>query len=188
MKNIKWKILQTKKIYNSQWIDLYLQRIQLPNGKKINNFHRIKLQSSVVILPVTKSGDIVTIKSYKHGIRNITRSLPAGYINKGEKPLDAAKRELLEETGYGKAKKWISFGSYVSNSNYHCGKINFFVSINVSKIKKQNSGDLEDIEIEKLKLKFIKKQLESNKIKSLSSSFLIAKWLIYQKKTIRDCK
>lgn len=176
MKNNKWKVLNNKLIYNSNWINLYLQKIKTTKGEVIKDFHRIEISPSVVILPITADNKIVLIEMYKHGINDITYSLPAGYINNKEKSIVAAKRELLEETGF-KSNKWKNFGSFVSNSNYYCGKINFFVSYNCIKVTEEKSGDLEDITVHEVNLKMLKKLIVNDKIKSLSSSYLIQKWL-----------
>ena len=63
-KNFKWKILKENKIYDSSWVKLYLQKIKLPNGKIIDDYHRIRIKSSVVILPILKNKNIITIVIY----------------------------------------------------------------------------------------------------------------------------
>tara|TARA_B100001559_G_C16192577_1_gene480604 strand:- start:117 stop:674 length:558 start_codon:yes stop_codon:yes gene_type:complete len=181
----KWKVLKSKKVYNSNWIKLFLQKIVTTKGVVINDFHRIEIKSSVVVLPITRDNQIILIETYKHGIGENTFSLPAGYINKYEKPIVAAKRELLEETGY-KGLRWKKFGKFVSNSNYYSGEINFYVTYDSIKIGVEDSGDLEDIKVHKINIKKLKKLINNNKIKSLSSAYLIQKWLNLS--DISNCK
>jgi len=52
------------------------------------------------MVAVTERDDVILVRSYKHGPRTVSLAVPAGYIEQGEEPLAAAKRELQEETGY----------------------------------------------------------------------------------------
>ncbi len=73
-------------------------------------------------------------------------ALPAGYLEPDEKPLNAAKRELMEETGY-EADDWHSLGSYIVNGNQGCGKAHLFLATGAYQTKAINSDDLEETEI-----------------------------------------
>ncbi len=63
-------------------------------------FYCIENSAWVNIIPVTKSGEVVLIEQYRHGIEEITLEIPGGLVDGGESPEFAANRELLEETGY----------------------------------------------------------------------------------------
>jgi 8-oxo-dGTP pyrophosphatase MutT (NUDIX family) len=54
----------------------------------------------VNIIPVTPEGEVVMIRQYRHGTREVTLEIPGGMVDPGETPAEAAERELLEETGY----------------------------------------------------------------------------------------
>jgi ADP-ribose pyrophosphatase len=72
-------------------------------GKRIEVFRDIK-PDFVVIVPRLKNGDMLLERQYRHQIKKYMYEFPAGMIEPGEKPMDAARRELGEETGY-KANK-----------------------------------------------------------------------------------
>ena len=96
-----WTLLdQTLEFSASPWVNVYREKVQLPNGTVVEDYYRVKLSPSVLIVPITPDGDLVMVRGYRHGIGKITLSAPAGMIDAGETPLHAAKRELLEETGY----------------------------------------------------------------------------------------
>ena len=52
------------------------------------------------VVPLTRAGEVVLIRQYRHGVREITLEIPGGMVDRGERARDAARRELLEETGY----------------------------------------------------------------------------------------
>jgi ADP-ribose pyrophosphatase len=72
--------------------------------------------------------------------------LPAGYVEQGEDPLAAARRELLEETGY-VADEWVSLGSFTNNGNRGCGVGHLFRARQAQKVAEPDAGDLEEMEI-----------------------------------------
>ena len=86
-------------VYRSLWIVLYEDQVRKSDGM-IGMFNRISVRDSSVIVPVFKDGSLLMVENYRHGARTKLIELPGGLINCGEQPRAAAKRELLEETGY----------------------------------------------------------------------------------------
>jgi len=95
-----WEVLSTRVLLDRRWLRVNEERVLLPNGAVIEEFHRLESPDWVAVVPVTPGGDIVMVDQYRHGAKRTSRELPAGVIDAGETPIQAAKRELLEETGY----------------------------------------------------------------------------------------
>jgi ADP-ribose pyrophosphatase len=86
-------------VYRSLWIVVYEDQVRKSDGM-IGMFNRIRVRDSSVIVPIFKDGSLLMVENYRHGARMNLLELPGGLINADEEPRDAAKRELLEETGY----------------------------------------------------------------------------------------
>lgn len=93
--------ISRKTVYSSDWLDLNVDRVRFPSGKIIEEYHsfNIKFESVVVIL-LNKDGDICLIKSPRYVTQSMELELPSGGVMPGESYIDAASREVLEETGY----------------------------------------------------------------------------------------
>jgi ADP-ribose pyrophosphatase len=83
------------------------------DGKK-HRFYRIHSPAWAQIVPVTKDRDVVLVRQFRHGASRVTLEMPAGLVDLGEDPAEAAVRECLEETGF-RAKNPISLGSVNPN-------------------------------------------------------------------------
>ena len=100
-KNKNWKLLERKKVYGSKFVNVYEDKIELPNGSVIDDYTVIEKPSIVMVVATDKSNHIIILREYKYAAGETLLSLPSGHKKKDEKPIDAAKRELLEETGFG---------------------------------------------------------------------------------------
>jgi 8-oxo-dGTP pyrophosphatase MutT (NUDIX family) len=106
---------------------------------------RIDSPDWVNIIAFNENDDILFIKQYRHGTQEETLEIPGGLIDKtDETPLDAAKRELLEETGYS-ASKWEENGEVLANPAYQNNTCFFFIAKDVKKTHEQNFDTDENI-------------------------------------------
>lgn len=142
-----WDVLDSRDVYVAEpWMTVSVQQVRLPDGTVIDDYHQIKLGEFTVVFAQTSDGKILVERQYKHGLGRVTLTLPAGSINKGEDPLVAAQRELLEETGY-RSDNWKPLGTYVPHGSYGCGKAHLFKASAVYQVAAPESGDLEEMEI-----------------------------------------
>jgi ADP-ribose pyrophosphatase len=115
------KLLSSKLAFDGRVFKVYTDTLIEPGGHK-NTRDVIRHNGSVVMLAVDESQnpsdpDIVLERQYRHAAGQYLYELPAGTRNPNEAPLAAAKRELIEETGY-RAKKWTMLVKYFASPGF----------------------------------------------------------------------
>lgn len=100
-KDASWELLERKKVYNSKFLSVYEDRVKLPRGEILDNYTVVRKPNIVIVVATDQDNNIITLREYKHAQDKILRVLPAGQMRDGESAVETAKRELLEETGYG---------------------------------------------------------------------------------------
>ena len=93
------KLVERRQVYSGKIVTLNVDTVELPSGGLAGR-EVVATRDSVGIAPVTRGGDLVMVRQYRHAGGIELLEIPAGRIDKGESPEDAALRELGEETGY----------------------------------------------------------------------------------------
>jgi ADP-ribose pyrophosphatase len=165
-----WKTLARRVVLSYRpWLEVAVEKIELPDGRIIDEYLQLRGRDFVVVVAFTANGDVITERSYKHGPRRVSLALPAGLLETGEDPAAAARRELLEETGY-EATRWESLGSFVVDSNYGLNTEHVFVAHGAVRSREPDPGDLEEIAVELHPKNEIIAALRSGDVAQLSSA------------------
>lgn len=92
------KQLASKQIFDGKVVKLFVDDIELPNGK--GAFREVvRHPGAVCVIPVTDEGEVIMVKQFRYPFASVLLEIPAGKLEIGEDPLDAVKRELEEESG-----------------------------------------------------------------------------------------
>jgi ADP-ribose pyrophosphatase len=169
-----WRTLARRTLFaRPPWLEVGEERVALPDGREVDGFLWIRTRDFVAIVTVNEHDEVVLVRSYKHGPRTVSLAVPAGYVEDGEEPLAAAKRELREETGYA-SDDWTTIGSYVVDGNYGVGTEHIFLARGARKLSEPASGDLEEMAIVVVPSTEIGERLRRGEVAQLSSAAALA--------------
>jgi ADP-ribose pyrophosphatase len=142
-----WNVLSERTLFDAPpFLHVAAETIRLPSGRVVENYYRVRMPDVATIYAETEQHQVIVLRSYRHGIRDTCLGFPGGHIGPDEPPLDAAQRELREETGY-EAAAWLLLGSYITNANHRCQANYFFYATQCRLIAAPDSDDLEEPEI-----------------------------------------
>jgi ADP-ribose pyrophosphatase len=96
----KWKILSTRKDRSFRFFSIRTDHARSPRTGESYDFIALEAPAWVNVIPLTPNNDIVLVRQYRHGIRDITLEIPGGLLENSDSPEETALRELQEETGY----------------------------------------------------------------------------------------
>ena len=99
------------------------------NPRTGRSMDRVVLEAPdwVNVIALTESGEVVTVEQHRFGTREVTVEVPGGMVDPGEEPIEAARRELLEETGFA-SDRWTSLGSVAPNPAFLTNRCHHFLA------------------------------------------------------------
>ena len=118
----------------------------------------------VNVIALTPEKQVLLVRQFRHGTREITLEIPGGAVDKGETPLQAAKRELWEETGY-QADSWEELGLVEPNPAIQGNRTYTFLARSAMKTGKGQPDENEEIEVEQCPLSELTQLVHSRRIK-----------------------
>lgn len=155
------KITASKEVYACGLFRVTEDEAEDKTGWKIKR-SVVRHAGSAVMMPVDEKNRVLLVRQYRLPANAFLWELPAGKVDDGETVLQAAKRELVEETGY-KAKKWKKLASFFPSPGYIEEKMTIFLATELT------AGDAQPMDDERIETRwFAKKELmemiRSNKI------------------------
>lgn len=170
-------IYMNKKIGN-RFLSIESYICELNNGKTITREKILKNGkdgSAVVIYPITTDGKtIIAVEPRVFTKNTVGIGFPAGYIEEGEKPIEAAKRELLEETGY-TTDDLVEVGTFYQDQGCSAAFNHYFIASNCKKVSEQKLDSSEIIKYFLVNGDELNELLEKGYITGLNSAYLIEK-------------
>lgn len=173
-----WKLIDSSYPFECPWLRIRKDRVRMPSGLEIPDFYVEELPNWVNIIAITKDGKFLIEEQYRHGIGRVCYELCAGVVEGGESPIEAAKRELLEETGY-VSNEWTEFGCYAPNTSGCNNSCYTFIATNIEKVAEPKLDKTEEIRFHLLKEKEITKKMLDGSI--VEAVMLAPLWRLFYK-------
>lgn len=127
-----WTTISSTYVYSDEWLRLRSDTVKLPNGTILAPFHTLEVPDSVNVIAITEDQSVLLVEQYRHSVRRISLEIPAGTIDSGEKPIEAAKRELLEETGFAGGEWRLLGATFPFSSRLNC-VVHGFLALDVKR-------------------------------------------------------
>ena len=169
----KWKLVDTKLICRSNFLEVFDDKVILPSGKEVT-FTKIELRDFVSVLPFTDN-KIVMIEILRYPRDCLSLEIPSGHIEDGESPKESAFRELEEETGY-RAEQLVCMGCFhpLSRSTQQA---HLFLAKDLKK-GAQRLEETEQINVKLMSINNIKKMLMAGKITHAPTLLALQRFLL----------
>lgn len=133
-----WKTLKKRQAYKCPYFKVYEEDFLYPDAKA-GTYYVLEMNDTVISIPFDKER-VWLVKQYRYLLGRYLYEFPAGLINKGETPLEAAKRELKEEIG-ATAKIWKKLAIVSLGHGFSRQKAHIYLAQNVNFLKKKPAGD-----------------------------------------------
>jgi 8-oxo-dGTP pyrophosphatase MutT (NUDIX family) len=141
-----WDLVSSRRKEDFLIFGLRIDRAVSPRTGAAHDFYVLESNSWVNVIPLTPEGDMVLIRQYRHGTREVTLEIPGGLVENGDSPEEAARRELREETGYD-AGEIIDLGFVHPNPAFLNNRCYTYIARDARRTGLQAQDEKEDIEI-----------------------------------------
>ena len=159
----KWKSLCSEYIIKRPWLTARRDKIELPDGRIIPEFYVLEYPEWVNVIAITTDGKFVMERQYRYAADSTNYEIPCGVMEQGETPLEAAMRELKEETGYG-GGQWRELMCISANPTSMTNMTHCFVATGVEKVSDQHLDATEELEVLLLSRDEVLTLLQNNEI------------------------
>ena len=161
--NEEWKVLEPEYLIQRPWLTARRDKVELPDGGIIPEYYVLEYPDWVNVIAITKVGDFVMEKQYRHAARRISYELPCGVMEEGETPLEAAQRELLEETGFG-GGQWQKLMELSANPSTMTNTTHCFLAIGVEKVTEPHLDATEELTVLFMRPDEVMRMLDQNQL------------------------
>jgi ADP-ribose diphosphatase len=141
-----WERLSRETILDrGKFLVVERHRVRLPDGRTIEDWPWVITPEYVNVVAEFPDGKFLFLRQYKYAVGSMTLAPVGGYVDPGEDPAAAARRELQEETGC-MAEEWVALGSFPVDGNRGAGTAHLFLARGVRKVTDSVQDDLEEQE------------------------------------------
>lgn len=145
-KDMTWKTLKSEYVIRRPWLTARRDTVELPSGAVHDEYYVLEYPDWVNVIAITRDGRFVMVRQYRHGLQRTLTELCAGVCEPHELPMDAARRELEEETGY-TGGKWAELMTVSANASTMNNLTHCFLAEGVERTAGQHLDATEDVQV-----------------------------------------
>ncbi|MBM7604511.1 ADP-ribose pyrophosphatase [Metabacillus crassostreae] len=184
MENLKETTISSKEIFKGRVIDLYVEEVELPNGKTSTR-EIVKHPGAVAVLALTNDHKIVMVEQYRKPLGRTIVEIPAGKLEKGEEPITTAKRELEEETGY-TCEELEPLISFYTSPGFADELVHLFIAKNLEKLTNKAELDEDEfVEVLEITLEEAQEMIVTQQIFDAKTAYAVQYLQLLQKREQR---
>jgi len=172
-----WKTHSSREVYSNPWITVREDQVTTPSGTA-GIYGVVETRPAVGVIPITPELDTYLVGQFRYPLKNYSWEIIEGGGEKGEDPIEGAKRELLEEAGI-TAKSWTKLGEEVHLSNSHSDEQAWFFLAEDLSYSFPSPDSTELLEIKKLPLKEAIQMAKSGEMKDAMSIIALLRLEVY---------
>ena len=187
---LEWEEISCEHIIKDEWIDFRRSAYRFPDGSTFEPYYSYSRRDYVVIVASDEDENYLCVRQFRQGIKQVTTEFPAGGIERkdgkeyggsqdvsAEDALSAAKRELLEETGY-ESDQWEHLLTVPSNATIADNYGHIYMARNCRKVSGQSLDETEFLNVLRLSAKEIEELIYSG---GFQQAMHITAWLLSQR-------
>ena len=157
-----WTLLSERVVYEDRWVRVALAEVRLPNGRTYT-YTTLRRVPGAAVVALNDHGDILLQREYRFPLDEIIYQLPGGLVDEGEAPLQTARRELREETGY-EAEQWERLGVVQDNPGLIDGVTTLFLARGLHRVAETSQEWTEFLSVEWRALDWVQHQVQAGHI------------------------
>lgn len=147
MPEFDWKVTQPEYVLTNRWIRVRADTCETPTGQVIAPYYILEYPTWVNVVALTADEEVLLVRQYRHGLQSTMLGLPSGTVESNDaSPLEAMKRELREETGYG-SDRFLETGTLSANPATHTNLTHCYVATQSHPIAQPLHDATEHVEI-----------------------------------------
>lgn len=175
------RTLHYETVYKGPIFSVESHIVALPNGLNSKR-DIIKHNGAAAVIAITEDNKLLLVKQYRKALEDSIFEIPAGKVDRNENPLEAAQRELMEETNY-EAKEWYKLVDMSVSPGYLTEKITLFVARDLYVSKKGLKLDADEfVEVYELDRQSVENLIQTGKICDAKTLYAIQYWDLCQLK------
>lgn len=171
---VNFEIVNSKKIFSGKVIDLQVDEIRYKSTGNLGRREVAIHPGGSVVLPLHDNGKIILVSQYRYPMNEVVIELPAGKLDKGEDPFNAARRELKEETGF-ESNEIIKLGKIYSTPGFCTEVLHIYLAKTLIEGNHSREEGEESMKLIELRLDEIEEKIFSGEIvdaKTISGIFM----------------